>query len=241
MCKSWVILLVLLSACSGPIRATPPATPAALRITFTPATQNFTQKIYACSKNHPEIALSLEVYSPTALGEEPADLMIRLGIGSGDFFAAPVGEDTIAVVINADNPVQAITPDNLQRIFAGEITEWAELGGEQQPIQVWAYPAGDDARAIMDKVVLGGASLARDANITPNPQAMLDVIQADPLAIGYIPASWLEQTSGIDKIRPLDINKKLAENLHQPILAITPGEPQGALRALLVCLQSTTR
>ncbi|MGD9139706.1 MAG: substrate-binding domain-containing protein [Desulfobacterales bacterium] len=48
----------------------------------------------------------------------------------------PFCKDLIAILTNAQNPVVEITEFQLQDIFGGNITNWQELGGPDQPIVV---------------------------------------------------------------------------------------------------------
>ena len=47
-----------------------------------------------------------------------------------------IGVVPVAVVTKADNPVQDLTLEQLRKIFAGEVTDWAEVGGPNEKIVV---------------------------------------------------------------------------------------------------------
>lgn len=63
-------------------------------------------------------------------------------VGLGDMSTAatefPIALDGVAVVMNRSNPVQALTVAQIAEIFSGKITNWKELGGEDEPIKVFA-------------------------------------------------------------------------------------------------------
>jgi len=106
-----------------------------------------------------------------------------------------------------------------------------------QPLQVWILQ-GDDVRRYFDAVILDGtdflsAEVAPQARIAPDPAAMLVAVSSDPAAIGYLPATWLD-----DEVRPLVLDSALALKLRLPILALAKAEPQGVSRTLLGCLQA---
>ena len=42
----------------------------------------------------------------------------------------PIAIDGIAVVINPENPVKNLTLEQIRRIYAEEITNWKQVGGE---------------------------------------------------------------------------------------------------------------
>ena len=50
----------------------------------------------------------------------------------------PVAWDALVVIVNKDNPVNNITMDDLRKVYLGEITNWKELGGADQPVKLFA-------------------------------------------------------------------------------------------------------
>ncbi len=46
----------------------------------------------------------------------------------------PVAKEGFVFVVNADNPVDSLTQEQLRAIYSGEITNWKELGGNDEPI-----------------------------------------------------------------------------------------------------------
>ena len=46
-----------------------------------------------------------------------------------------IAYDAIGVVVNKDNPVKNLTKEQIKKIFAGEITNWKDVGGEDMPIK----------------------------------------------------------------------------------------------------------
>jgi phosphate transport system substrate-binding protein len=50
----------------------------------------------------------------------------------------PVAWDALVVIANPNNKVASITLENLRKVYLGQITNWKELGGADQPIQLFA-------------------------------------------------------------------------------------------------------
>ena len=46
----------------------------------------------------------------------------------------PIGVDALVFIVNEDNPVQALTQQQLRDIYAGKITNWKDVGGKDQEI-----------------------------------------------------------------------------------------------------------
>ena len=57
--------------------------------------------------------------------------------------AVPVAKEGFVFVVNADNPVDALTVQQIKDIYSGKITNWAELGGKDMPIL--AYQRNTDS------------------------------------------------------------------------------------------------
>ena len=77
----------------------------------------------------------------------------------GDLMSAAsehvVGIDGIAVIVHPDNPLKHLKINQVARIFAGEVTNWAELGGENRPIVVHARDERSGTWDTFRKLVLG--------------------------------------------------------------------------------------
>lgn len=51
------------------------------------------------------------------------------------------------MVVNLENPVKDLTTDQIASIFKGEITNWSELGGNDEEILIISREAGSGTRA----------------------------------------------------------------------------------------------
>lgn len=238
MRKIFILCLVLLSGCAGPSRATSMPTPQVFNVALTPSVSNLAGELHTCADSSPNLVININEIPAPSLDINTASLSIRLGGKPTKGYTAPINNETIVLIINENNPVLTISPEEISGIFTGQITNWNEIGGEQQTIQVWSYLNGDDTREIFDESVFPGEQLTPNALLAPDPQAMLEAVGDDPLAIGYIPQSWISPLDPARQIRIVEVNEKLAEKLHQPVLAFSRSEPQGPLRKLLFCLQS---
>ena len=62
--------------------------------------------------------------------------------GLGDMFSPAcekvLGLDGIAVFVNQSNPINALTKEQIAKIFSGEITDWSEVGGHPGAINLHA-------------------------------------------------------------------------------------------------------
>ncbi len=231
--------LLLASACSvAPIEAPVQPTAQAVVVSITPAAAGWGRSIRDCAAAHPEAGLFLIETPAPALDPMKADLLIRLGEpGQAEWYAAQIGQEEITMIAHPDLAGIHISAANLAGLMSGEITNWNRLQGPDQGVQVWTYPKGDELRQALDAAVK--TKVTADANLAPDPQAMLDAVSQNPGAIGYAPASWLKDQPET-AVQRLDVDPELSAALHLPVLALSAAEPQGLPRALLICMQKNS-
>lgn len=63
-----------------------------------------------------------------------------------------------AVVVNSDTQVTRLTSAQLQGIYSGQITNWSQVGGSNEPIVILTQPATSTLRAVFESFVLHGAT-----------------------------------------------------------------------------------
>lgn len=49
-------------------------------------------------------------------------------------FMEPVAREGFVFVVNANNPIDSLTSEQLRKIYSGEITNWSQVGGNDEPI-----------------------------------------------------------------------------------------------------------
>lgn len=64
-----------------------------------------------------------------------------------------VAIDGIAVITHPSNKVDNVTTDQLKKIYTGEITNWSQLGGDDQAIVVMGREAGSGTRGAFEEIL----------------------------------------------------------------------------------------
>lgn len=82
--------------------------------------------IAALINNTVDIANASRAIKPEELADAEAH-----GVRPVEFVVA---RDAIAVIVHRSNPVDHLSLDQISRIYSGEISNWAEVGGEDRPI-----------------------------------------------------------------------------------------------------------
>ena len=138
-----------------------------------------------------------------------------------------VAIDGIAVITNKSCSIKDVTSKDLAKIYTGEITDWAELGGDEQPIIVIGREAGSGTRDAFEEL-LEVKDVCAYAQELDSTGAVLAKVGTTPGAIGYVSLDVVDDTvSGlkIDGVEPTE-EEILAGNymLQRPFVMATKGE-----------------
>ena len=144
-----------------------------------------------------------------------------VSIGNSDVFAekqsgidaSKLKDNKVAVVgmapvVNKGVGVKNISLENLKKIFTGKITNWKELGGKNQKIDVINRVKGSGTRATFESNVLNGASAIQTQEQDSNG-AVKKIVSTTPGAISYLAFSFIDsslQPLSIDNVAPTDKN-----------------------------------
>jgi phosphate transport system substrate-binding protein len=71
----------------------------------------------------------------------------------------PFATDALVFVVNASNPVESLTLEQIQKIYTGKITNWSEVGGEDIEIVAFQRNAEAGSQVLMEKLVMDGITM----------------------------------------------------------------------------------
>ena len=66
----------------------------------------------------------------------------------------PATSSAFVFIVNTENPVENITFEQIQKIYAGEITNWLDVGGESGDIIAYQRPTGSGSQTAMLSLVM---------------------------------------------------------------------------------------
>ncbi|MEO0992797.1 MAG: phosphate ABC transporter substrate-binding/OmpA family protein [Pseudomonadota bacterium] len=98
-----------------------------------------------------------------------------------------IAKDGILVIVHPDNPVRSISLNELASIYSGQITNWADLGGNDREITVYAHDDASGTRDTFDNLVLAPISeeLTPNAVVLSEAAELSDRVAGDISGIGY--------------------------------------------------------
>ncbi|MGQ9557039.1 MAG: phosphate ABC transporter substrate-binding protein PstS family protein [Desulfurispora sp.] len=147
-----------------------------------------------------------------------------------------IARDGIAIVVNPQNSqLDSLSIEQVRKIYAGQITNWKEVGGQDAPINVVTREAGSGTRGAFEELVMGKDAKITDKAITsPSNGAVRTAVAGDPQAIGYVSIGYLNKevkAVKIDGVEASEANVKSGQyKISRPFLYLTKGEPQGATK-----------
>ncbi len=141
-----------------------------------------------------------------------------------------IAYDVLTVVVHPDNPVRGLTREQLRRLFSGEITDWAQLGGRPGEIHVVTREAGSGSREAFRQLV---GPVSPRAIVLDSSGAIRLAVREDPQAIGYVNLGTAR--GGRLKALPIDGREPGAGGypLVRPLSLVTAGRPGEAAERFL--------
>lgn len=149
-----------------------------------------------------------------------------------------IANDGISIIVNSGNEaVSELTLEQVGKIFAGEVTNWKEVGGADVKITVVNREEGSGTRGAFEEIVLKGAAFTESAIIQPSTGAVKQTVSTDPNAIGYISMGSLDNSVKGVKVEGAEPTPANVVNgsykISRPFVLLTKEEPQGAAKAFL--------
>ncbi len=143
-----------------------------------------------------------------------------------------LGWDILAIVVHEDNPVETLSREQLQEIFSGELINWQEVGGLDQPIVVVTCPKGSGMRSAVQKLILHKKDYLQREIVSAIVAASDQQVSMFPAGITALSWSMLDadhvKMIKVDGVAATEANI-VAEKypLIKPLILVTRGEAQG--------------
>lgn len=134
------------------------------------------------------LAALLDGTAAVALSSRPAAPSEEAQAAASGFRLHSViaGYDGIAVIVPAASPVTALTLAEVRQLFTGDIDNWRDVGGPDQPVVPIAREGTSGTHDTFAALVLGDEPLAQSALLLPSHRATVLAVQQTPGAIGYV-------------------------------------------------------
>ncbi len=111
--------------------------------------------------------------------------------------ATVIAQDGIAVILHKENPVSDLTLEQIKGIYTGSITNWNQVGGADNKINVISREAGSGTRAAFEEIVGYGeedSKLVAGAQEINSTGTVKTTVSGDKASIGYISLASLDDS-----------------------------------------------
>ncbi len=149
-------------------------------------------------------------------------------------WARPLARDGLAIVVNPQNGLQGITLTQLRDLYQGRLDDWGSWGGLPGPPQLVSREASSGVAGYFQAWVMRDARVSLNALVAPSSAAMLEFVDEDSLAVGYVSSAWVDgrvRALAVDGVPP--VGEAVAAGLYpltRTHFVVTLGEPEGAQR-----------
>jgi phosphate transport system substrate-binding protein len=238
------VALALVGACGGTAKpAAPTADPLAGRYTATGgggalAAVNALAKRF--SELHPGVVFQIDETGSDAGVNLATSGAVDFGFTSRALTAAEsaqlssvgIGLAGTCVIVNSANPLKNLTKEQVRQIFAGDITNWKQVGGQDLAIKVFIREANAATRGSFEAYFFGGkATYAKDATEVFELEQTLKAVGSFGASIGMATASSRTANETTVKILTIDGIAATPENLvngsykiGRPLLIVFPSD-----------------
>ncbi|MCH5225994.1 MAG: substrate-binding domain-containing protein [Muribaculaceae bacterium] len=133
----------------------------------------------------------------------------------------PIAVDAVALITNKDNPVDALSMEEIGKILNGEITKWNQLAAnDTADIKIVFDHAGSSTVGYLrEKFLPEGKTISELTNsfAQKNNAQVFDIVKQDPGALGVISVSWLGEDLQKAKNVPIDQRMEIYNNQNDTI------------------------
>jgi phosphate transport system substrate-binding protein len=146
-----------------------------------------------------------------------------------DLSGTIIAYDGIAIIVSKDNPVTDLSAKQIKDIFAGNITNWKDVGGKDASITVYQRESSSGTRSAFNSLVMGTTNVTSTALQASNTLNMIMSVKGNPNAIGY--TSYGEMSTDVNalKVGGVAISTSTIKDksyaIQRPFLFVTKGTP----------------
>jgi len=171
--------------------ATQPLTNAIFKNFTGTSDEVFDESILNYSNTHPGYVKLINDEVDLIVVTEPSEEELALAKEKGvELEVIPVVKEGFVFYVNGKNKVESLTKEQIQKIYTGEITNWKEVGGEDEVIKAFQRPVNSGSQTGMLSLVMKGLKLmdAPKENLIGTMEEIINMVSSydnGKNAIGY--------------------------------------------------------
>ena len=149
--------------------------------------------------------------------EAPDSVKEELETANVQLEQKPIGVDALVFIVNEDNPVTDLTQQQLRDIYAGKITNWKDVGGQDLDIVAFQRRSDSGSQTLFQKLLIQGGELM-DPPTELAPTAMGELVDSlaaynnSANAIGFSVYYYIDQMYSQPGLRLLSVDGVMPSN-----------------------------
>ncbi len=104
-----------------------------------------------------------------------------------------VAYDGTAVIVNAANPISALTKRQVEQIFAGDITDWSAVGGTPGPISIYTRNTASGTYSDFKDLAMKKRDYAGSSQKMAGNEQIVAEVAKNPSGIGYCGLAYMNE------------------------------------------------
>lgn len=146
------------------------------------------------------------------IGTEPSNEELVLASENAVTLASvPVCMDAFVFIVNADNPIDSLSVEQIKSIYKGIVKDWADVGGTTAVIEAYQRPANSGSQTAMENLVMKGEEIegVNSNYITSGMEGLVHAVgdyDNGKAALGYTYLYYLNELVDSANIKTLAIN-----------------------------------
>ncbi len=239
-----VLALMLVSACSGSSQT--------ISTAGSTTVQPIAEKLAgAFQGQNPDVEITIQGGGSSVGVKSSADGTVDIGAASRelkdsepDLVTHLLAKDGIAIVCHPSNSIQELSMEEVKDIFSGSITNWSQVGGPDEQIDIVAREQGSGTRAAFEEMVMGEEMQISDQSVLqPSNGAVRTTVAGDERAIGFLSFGYLDSSVKSVSVDGVEGTVENALNgsypIVRPLYFLTAEQPQGIVKEFIdFCLSA---
>lgn len=192
--------------------------------TFEIAAEGSTTGIAAITDSTAQIGMSSRRAKPTEMSAATAK-----GVSLKPIVVA---FDGIGVIVNQGNPLSTLTKRQVEQIFAGDITDWSQVGGAAGPISIYTRNTSSGTYSDFKDLAMKKRDYASSSQKMAGNEQIAAEVAKNANGIGYVGLAYLSdpgiKTVAIEGALPTEESVLSKQYPYaRPTFYYTNGEPSG--------------
>ncbi|MBU0638347.1 MAG: phosphate ABC transporter substrate-binding protein [Planctomycetes bacterium] len=141
-----------------------------------------------------------------------------------------VAMDGLPVIVHPSNPIKELTVEQVRGIYAGQITNWQQVGGPNKEIVKISRETNSGTYETFVQLVMKETRIAADTEYVGSNGAARQRVQATPAAIAYAGLGFVDRTVKALRIDGIEPNRATVATgvypIARPLYMFTNGYPK---------------